>query len=88
MADFLHFEATLGTRQGVSVDLNRAADVMLLTQLNFQSYRAGRRFEYYGGHARRSPAVIFPPRAGNYHVVVDAGRGHGLLKAKVSVVDG
>jgi len=86
MADFLHKKITLGTHQGVRVDIDHAANVMLLTELNFQNYKNGRAYDYYGGHYRSSPAVIRPPRAGTYHVVIDLGGGRAMIRYSVTIV--
>ena len=70
---FNHWD--LGHREGgdvVVVDLSgNAANVRLLDSANFQSYKAGRRHQYYGGQITRSPSEIPIPRNGVWHVVSD-----------------
>ncbi|MCY7566661.1 DUF1883 domain-containing protein, partial [Bacillus safensis] len=42
----------------VEVHLKHAADVFLVDSINFQHYKAGRSFKYYGGHYTRTPVRI------------------------------
>ena len=85
--EFLHKRLTLGTGQGVCVTLDRATNVMLLTESNFQKYKRCESYHYYGGEARKSPAVIYPPRSGTYYLVIDLGGGSGTIKYSAQIVD-
>jgi hypothetical protein len=62
------------------------ANVMLLDPVALSAYKAGRRFDYFGGHFTRSPARIVVPRAGHWHVVVDLGGAAGRVEASVNVL--
>ena len=66
-----------------------AANVMLLTDTNFQKYkRDAGSYEYYGGNYRRSPVVIPPPRAGHYNLIVDLGGYGGSIKTSaITIID-
>jgi len=85
---FQHYE--LGYLQGgavVEVTLRGTeANVRLMNDSNFHSYRAGRRHEYYGGHYRQSPARICVPSSGNWHVAVDLGGYAGSVQSSVRVL--
>lgn len=85
--EFKYQRVQLGTRQAVVVTLDLAANVMLLTDANFSRYERGDAYEYYGGGARKSPAIIYPPRAGTYWLVIDLGGFTGTLNYSVSIVD-
>jgi hypothetical protein len=67
----------LGNRSGgeiVEVTLSgNAANVFLADSSNFSSYKAGRRYTYFGGHAKRSPVRLQIPRAGHWYLVIDFG---------------
>jgi len=63
-----------------------AANVFVMDESNFQSYRAGRPYRYYGGYFTRSPALITVPAPGNWHVVVDLGGLAGHVNAAVRVL--
>lgn len=82
--DFLHSEVSVGPGQAVVVELDRAANVMVMDGPNFQRYRRGDAHRYYGGHASRSPVAVRPP-IGRWHVVIDLGGGSGRPSANVRV---
>lgn len=71
----------------VQVDLSgNSANVQLMDSGNFQNYRSGRRYTYYGGHATRSPARIPIPRSGHWHVAIDLGGYAGQVRSSVTVI--
>jgi hypothetical protein len=74
MADYLHKRLHLQQGQAVEIKIDRFAKVMLLTDANFEKYKRGRAFYYYGGSYRETPLIILPPRPGIYHLVIDLGR--------------
>ncbi|UOQ46370.1 DUF1883 domain-containing protein [Halobacillus salinarum] len=41
--------------------------------INFQHYKAGRNFKYYGGHYTRSPVNISVNGAGRWYLIVRGG---------------
>jgi hypothetical protein len=57
----------------VEVQLKHAADVFLVDSLNFQNYKAGRKFKYYGGHYTRTPVNIAVEGAGRWYLIVRGG---------------
>lgn len=85
---YQHYD--LGYCQGgqvVEVTLRgNAANVRLLDDSNFQSYRSGRRHTYYGGHYRQSPARIKIPSAGNWNITVDLGGYAGHVESSVRML--
>jgi hypothetical protein len=84
--NFIHADFDGGSESVVVVTLDRQANVMLLDDLAFSSYRSGDRFTYQGGWATKSPVQLRPPSRGHWHVVVDlAGRG-GQVRAGIRVV--
>jgi Domain of unknown function (DUF1883) len=82
---FLHWEVDAVEGTVVRVDLDTQANVMLLDDSNFLSYRRGASFNYRGGLARRSPVRLVPPHPGRWHLIVDLGGYAGRLNASVSV---
>lgn len=82
----------LGHRSGgeiVEITLQgSAANVRLMDSTNFQSYRAGSRHRYYGGHVTRSPYRLPIPRAGRWHVTIDLGGYAGRVRSGVHVLPG
>ncbi|WP_073461383.1 DUF1883 domain-containing protein [Bacillus licheniformis] len=57
----------------VEVHLKHAADVFLVDRINFQHYKAGRSFKYYGGHYTRTPVRISVQGAGRWYLIVHGG---------------
>ena len=87
MADFLHTREYVGSDKAVCVTISIAANVMLLTDSNFNKYKRGQAYDYYGGYYKRSPVYITPPRLGWYNVVIDLGDGSGTIQHSISIVD-
>ena len=84
--NFLHYELNLTSGQAVEVTLDRQANVRLLDDSNFHSYRRGQRHRYHGGLFKQSPAVISAPHAGHWHLVIDLGGYAGSVRASVRTV--
>lgn len=84
--DLLHTEFDGGPENVVVVTLDHQANVMLLDELAFSSYRSGSRFSYHGGRATKSPVHVRPPSSGHWHVVVDLGGRAGRLRAGIKVI--
>ncbi|MEW5980100.1 MAG: DUF1883 domain-containing protein [Acidobacteriota bacterium] len=73
----------------VQVNLSgNAANVFLVDSSNFQSYRAGRRYTFYGGHAKQSPVRLQVPRSGHWYVVIDLGGYSGSVRHSVQMLPG
>lgn len=83
---FLHTDFNGGPENVVVVTLDGQANVMLLDDLAFSSYRAGGRFTYHGGWATTSPVQMRPPSIGHWHVVVDLGGRAGRVRAGIRIV--
>lgn len=88
--NFQHYD--LGDRSRgeiVEVTLSgTAANVQLMDSSNFSSYKAGRRYNYHGGHTRRSPVRLPIPRSGHWHIAIDLGGHRGTVKSAVNVLPG
>ncbi len=84
--NFLHSQVQTNDGDAIEVSLRgNAANVMVMDSSDFHSYQRGRRFNYYGGHFTRSPAIIRPP-SGHWHVVIDLGGRRGQVSASVRVI--
>jgi hypothetical protein len=84
---FLDSEVTTKPGDVIQVVLSGTeANVLLMDEPNFQNYRSGHQFKYYGGHYRQSPVNIQPPSVGRWHVVVDLGGRAGSVTAAVRVI--
>jgi hypothetical protein len=84
--NFLHTEFTGGDEYVALVTLDGQANVMLLSDMDFQAYKRGNSFQYCGGWATRSPVRLVPPHLDRWHVVVDLGGHAGQIRAAVRVL--
>lgn len=87
--EYLHQEYDLRPGDVVEVNLaGNAANVILLDQANFENYKQGRQYTYFGGYYRTSPVRLTTPRQGHWHLVVDLGGAAGNVRASGSVISG
>lgn len=86
--NFLHYNFNLGTNDVVEVVLNKQANVFLVDDINFNKYKRGENYTYYGGHAKTSPIRLRPPRAGHWNAVIDLGGYSGTVRASVNIIKG
>ena len=63
-----------------------ASNVRLMDQSNFNNYKAGRRHQYHGGLARKSPVRLRVPRSGTWHVTVDMQGLRGTARSGIRVI--
>lgn len=85
---FVHHD--LGQRQSgeiVEITLRgSAANVRLLDNANFNSYRSGRQHRYHGGLVRKSPMQLQIPRSGRWHVAVDMQGLRGTVRSSARIL--
>ena len=65
-----------------------AANVRLMDNSNFNSYKAGRQHRCIGGLAKRSPVRLQVPRSGTWHVAVDMQGLRGTVRSSIRVIPG
>lgn len=85
---YTHYKLGYQTR-GTTVEVTlqgNAANVQLIDNPNFQSYRAGRRYKYSGGLAHRSPVQLVVPRNGHWHVTVDLRGLRGQVRSSIRIL--
>ena len=63
-----------------------AANVRLMDNTNFNSYKAGRRHQYHGGLAKSSPVRLQVPRSGTWHVAVDMQGLRGTVQSGTRII--
>ena len=64
-----------GSALSVVVNIQRAADVFLVDQYNFQRYQNGMSFKYYGGHYYHNPVKITVTGHDIWYLIVNDGIG-------------
>lgn len=62
------------------------ANVCLMDTSNFQNYRSGRKYSYFGGHFNQSPIRLAIPNSGNWHITIDLGGYSGTVNSKVRLL--
>jgi hypothetical protein len=71
-----HIATRMPGPHGWTVDLDHAANVMVMDSSNWQRFRNGGRARYVdGGYFTRTPARVLAPRAGTWWVVVQSPTG-------------
>ncbi len=65
-----------------------AANVRLMDGSNFNNYKNGRRHQYIGGLAKRSPIRLEVPNSGTWHVAVDMQGLSGSVQTSIRVIPG
>lgn len=85
---FLHYESWLERGDVAEVTLDSQANVKLMDESDFSSYRAGRSHHYHGGLVERSPFRLVAPHTGKWHLTIDLGGYSGNVKAGVSFIKG
>jgi len=84
--NYLHYPLNWQTSaKVVRVSLSQQANVRLLDEINYNNYKNGREYHFYGGLARLNPVEIPIPHPGIWHIVIDLGGGAGFLRASVEV---
>ncbi len=63
-----------------------AANVRLMDQSNFNSYKAGRPHRCYGGLAKKSPVRLQVPKSGTWHVAIDMQGLRGTVRSGMRVI--
>lgn len=71
--DKIPYAISTGTLS-VEVHIENAADVFLVDSTNYSSFKAGRKFKYFGGHYDRTPVTITVNGSGKWYLIV---RGSG-----------
>jgi hypothetical protein len=84
--DFMHSREYLNRGDVVVVDCSHRCNVMLTDDGNFQRYRQGAAFEYFGGHFDRLPARLRAPSSGFWNITLDLGGGSANIRYSMNVL--
>jgi hypothetical protein len=80
-----HYKLNLEQGEILQVTLDKQADVLLMDESNYNKFMVDKKYESYGGRARRSPVQMAPPAAGRWHLVV-VPSGSGEIKVSVETI--
>jgi len=84
--NFIHSREHLSRGDVVVVDCSHQSNVLLTDDANFRGYKAGRGYEYHGGHFKQFPAEIVVPSTGYWNVTIDLGGGQANIKYSINVL--
>jgi hypothetical protein len=86
--EFVHHDlGRLSAGTVVEVEIRERANVRLVDASNFNSYRNGRQYRFFGGQALRTPLRLEVPHADHWHVVIDFGGGAGQVHSSIRVLN-
>jgi len=84
--NFLHSRLQLRANALVEVSLSRpGANVMIMSDFNYDRYSRGQPFEYYGDNFNTTQVRLVAPTTGFWNLVVDLGGAPGTISATYSV---
>ncbi len=84
--EFLHSRVYAKSGDVVVMEISSQANVFLVDDSNFSSYRNGQGFRYFGTLQRHSPVRLPVPHTGYWNVVVDMGGYAGSVRASNPVI--
>jgi hypothetical protein len=84
--NYLHYEFDAGPNNVIEVTIDKQANVRIMDSINYQNYRVGQRYSYYGGLAKVSPVNMRPPYQGHWHLVIDLGGYAGTVRASMRII--
>ena len=84
---FLHKELWLNNNQAVQVRSSHQCNLYLLTDSDFNNYKRGNGFKYYGGFFTQFPARIVPSHSGRWHLVLDLAGGSATIQHSINIVN-
>lgn len=70
----------------VQVDGETPCQVMLISDRQFENYKSGRAYDYFGGFIQFFPVNLAPPHAGFWNIVIDLGGKDAPSDHSISVV--
>ncbi len=70
----------------VEVTLTSGANVRLMNSTNFSNYKNGRRHQFIGGLAKKSPLRLAIPNSGHWHLAIDMQGLRGSTRASARIL--
>ena len=82
----IHKELDLLRGDKIVVEIDKAANVILLNDTNLNNFTSARSFRHHGGgYFTSSPVVLVCPSNGHWNLVIDLPNG-GRIKYSISVL--
>lgn len=70
----------------IEITLSTVANVRLMTNTEFDLFKNGRKHQFLGGVAKKSPIRLTIPKDAHWHVVVDMEGHSGKAESSIRVV--
>jgi hypothetical protein len=83
MGNFIHASEWLDGGDVVIVNCDHQCNVLVMDDSNFNAYRRGGRFQYYGGWRTHFPTQVGIPHSGNWNVVIDLAGGRANIRYNI-----
>lgn len=84
--NYLLYDLDLQFNDKIQITLNNTANVRLLDAVNYNYYKNGMNYQYYGGLVRKTPFILTAPTAGKWFLVIDLQGIGGSVNATVKVL--
>ncbi len=85
--DYQHYDLSVVEKgKIVEVELGYAANVRIMDDSNYRSYRNRKNHRFIGGFVKQSPFRVSIPHYAHWHVVIDLGGSTGTVKSAVRVL--
>ena len=86
MSDHLHKRLHLEDGNLVEVNSDTQANVLLMSDVAYSSYKRGESYNYYGGFFTHFPSRIAAPHSGYWNVVLNLGGGAATVRHSISII--
>lgn len=86
MSDFIHSREFLNANDMVVLHCDTQCNFMLTDDSNFNAYKCGDGFRYYGGFFKAFPASVRVPSSGYWNVTIDLGGGRANIRYGLKVI--
>ena len=83
--NFMHSRKYLFYGDVVEVQCSHQCNIRLTTDLNFNYYKQGKPFKFYGGRFKRFPARIPAPDTGYWNITIDIGGDSAEIQCAIVV---
>lgn len=84
--EFIHAREYLNRGQSFRVDCDTECNITVTDDLNFERYRSGDSFQYYGGFRTHFPTIVTPPHSGYWNLAIDLAGGSAGIRYSIAVV--
>jgi len=84
--NYLLYDFDLQTNDKIQITLDHMANIRLLDSINYNNYKNGMEYRYYGGLVEKSPFTLTTPAAGKWFLVIDLQGMGGSVNATVKVL--